>query len=750
MVSPILNDLPASIDLLRFEPYRNTLLGIIDDKETQTPLTIGIFAPWGAGKTSLMQMVFNDLGEKKRKPACHSVWFDAWKYDRDEILWRALVMRVLAVVRKIVEAKQEQANKENVQGKNGGKTDPLKELDDLEASLYHTVDREELGNLNINWHELLKGSLETAVHVGVALIPGLHIVQAVIDEAGKELGTKDTGHLLQAIERENTKIHIDHVNSIDKFQERFGWLIQNYVKPDGNLVVFIDDLDRCMPEKAISVLEAIKLFLDAPGCIFIIGIDQKVITHGIRVKYKDFLLGQREDMPIDGEQYLEKIIQLPFILPPIGPEVIAEYVKKLLPQPPDPRCIDVFAVGLASNPRRVKRAINVFLLLLKLIALKTNKEDAEIAIDPVRLAKLVAIQQSFPLLYDHFSRFNFGLKDMEQYFRDEILWENQNEIGAESNSATPRPVEPPALNFVTDKMTLKQILTMYPETGLGSEHVNFTDLTQEEIKGYFTLTSHFIPAGNTRDKQKQLFLPAMVRIPTGTVHKGTLSSDIDRIVREYQIAPAEVQSEIPQHDVDVQAFEMGKFPVTNLEYHAFIKDNPNYEPPFHWDNGEYPSGADDHPVVNVSYYDAEKYCKWLSEKTGEKYRLPTETEWERTARGDGQADFPFGDWDAKKCNTLESGIGHTSPMGQFSKAGDSPMKVMDLAGNVWEWTDDWFNPYPGNTTPDESYGERDKILRGGSFGDTRAKARCSSRSRLSPGARNKRVGFRCCKNVGAL
>ena len=123
-------------------------------------------------------------------------------------------------------------------------------------------------------------------------------------------------------------------------------------------MVFVDDLDRCLPDKAIQVLEALKLFLDVEGCIFVLGLDPEAIEDAVRTRYQG---------EVKARQYLEKIIQLPFILPPIEDEPMREYVKSLAPALPDPRCEEVFAQGLTPNPRQVKRTLNIFLLLSRLV-----------------------------------------------------------------------------------------------------------------------------------------------------------------------------------------------------------------------------------------------------------------------------------------------------------------------------------------------------------------------------------------------
>jgi formylglycine-generating enzyme required for sulfatase activity len=154
------------------------------------------------------------------------------------------------------------------------------------------------------------------------------------------------------------------------------------------------------------------------------------------------------------------------------------------------------------------------------------------------------------------------------------------------------------------------------------------------------------------------------------------------------------------------AYEIMKTPVTNRDYAAFVGATghavPDVDPAtwagyrlihpyastrrFAWSGGTYPQGRGDHPVVLVSHADAAAYAAWLSEQTGETWRLPTEAEWEKAARGTDGCIFPWGDdWDAHKLNSHDAGPFNTMPVGQFP-AGASPFGMLDAAGQVFEWT----------------------------------------------------------------
>lgn len=197
----------------------------------------------------------------------------------------------------------------------------------------------------------------------------------------------------------------------------------------------------------------------------------------------------------------------------------------------------------------------------------------------------------------------------------------------------------------------------------------------------------------------------------------------------------------PEHKRYIDAFYIDKYEVTNARYKAFV-NAANYQVPDHWINGKIPEGRAKHPVVFVNWFDADAFCKW------EGKRLPTEAEWEKAARGTDKRIFPWGDkFDKNMGNTPQYGKGNTMPVGSFEN-GKSPYGAYDMAGNVFEWTEDWFKPYPGNTHSDENYGERFKVVRGGSWYDcTSYKCGISSptynRIFFNQQTTNDAFGFRC-------
>ncbi|MBI5305492.1 MAG: SUMF1/EgtB/PvdO family nonheme iron enzyme [Chloroflexi bacterium] len=149
------------------------------------------------------------------------------------------------------------------------------------------------------------------------------------------------------------------------------------------------------------------------------------------------------------------------------------------------------------------------------------------------------------------------------------------------------------------------------------------------------------------------------------------------------------------------------------------------------------------PVVGVNWYEAEAYCNWLSAITKREFRLPQEMEWEKAARGVDGREYPWGEkFDSALCNTNESHIYTTTPVGLYP-GGVSPFGLFDASGNVWEWTGDWYQMYPGGNELDD-FGEKFRVVRGGSWLIVAGNARCAYRGRFVPVDFNGSVGFRLC------
>jgi formylglycine-generating enzyme required for sulfatase activity len=215
--------------------------------------------------------------------------------------------------------------------------------------------------------------------------------------------------------------------------------------------------------------------------------------------------------------------------------------------------------------------------------------------------------------------------------------------------------------------------------------------------------------------------------------------------------------------VTLEEYAIARYPVTNAEFERFIQDggyqtrdywtdagwkqkeSDGWSQPRYWEDKKWNDPSQ--PVVGVSWYEALAYCRWLSAKSGREYRLPSEAQWEKAARGTDGRRYPWGDdWDPDRCNNKENGPGRTTPVGQYPE-GDSPYGVGEMVGQVWEWCSSKYAPY--RYEPDDGRedleGDDSRILRGGSWYNSSpaGKCRCGSRYRRGPRGRSDDRGFRC-------
>jgi formylglycine-generating enzyme required for sulfatase activity len=203
------------------------------------------------------------------------------------------------------------------------------------------------------------------------------------------------------------------------------------------------------------------------------------------------------------------------------------------------------------------------------------------------------------------------------------------------------------------------------------------------------------------------------------------------------------EDEAPAHEVDLPAFEIDLFEVTNADFAKFVEatgyqtDAEKEARTKNWRSAA--EGKESHPVVFVSWNDAVAYCEWLGK------RLPSEAEWEKAARGTDGRIYPWGDeYDPSKANVKDTGLRGTAVVGSFG-AGASPFGVEDMAGNVWEWVADWYEAYPGSDFQSDYFGERFRVLRGGGWFETADFIRTTVRNANSETAASDDVGFRCAR-----
>ncbi|MCF8719753.1 formylglycine-generating enzyme family protein [Nitrospina gracilis] len=233
--------------------------------------------------------------------------------------------------------------------------------------------------------------------------------------------------------------------------------------------------------------------------------------------------------------------------------------------------------------------------------------------------------------------------------------------------------------------------------------------------------------------------PGMVHVPAGPFTMGSSEEDIQWAAKTFFSESLEYyRDETPAYTVQMAAFEIDQHEVTNAEYRKYLEAT-NRPAPKYLDNEKF--NAPNQPVAGVTWQEANDYCAW----TGK--RLPTEAEWEKAARGVDGRFYPWGnDPDPTRANArgMKDGHRYPAPVGTFPK-GASPYGALDMAGNVWEWTADWYRPYPGNLVKNDLYGNTFRVMRGGSWFSNMDLARSTVRGKLTPDQRQNYIGFRCAR-----
>jgi formylglycine-generating enzyme required for sulfatase activity len=269
------------------------------------------------------------------------------------------------------------------------------------------------------------------------------------------------------------------------------------------------------------------------------------------------------------------------------------------------------------------------------------------------------------------------------------------------------------------------------------------------------------------DPRIRVHNPNLMRVPGGEFTMGTASEaiggtssedvgqELDVVDQSQTNGPGEgaapmteqsrVRIETPAHTVEVAPFSIGKFPVTNHEFHAYVLTG-RARPRDYWDGSNVDPWIQNQPVRDVTWEEAVGYCDWLADETGLPFRLPTEEQWEKAARGTDARQYPWGDeFGFTFANVWEGCVAEPTPVGVYPD-GVSPYGVLDMAGNVSEWTASFIGKYPDSlgeeliTSQVEEFG-RYRVIRGGCWLDNQQQARCARRG--NPADRTApTIGFR--------
>lgn len=298
-----------------------------------TPMTIAVQGDWGSGKTSIMNMVKNDLADK-----VHPIWFNTWqfsKFNMDDKLSFSLLLTLADQLEKLLPESDTESKKN------------------------------------------LKAFVSTFAW---------KILSYSADAVGASRISEDASKMA---EKMMTPEQDTPFSGITDLKEHFQKTINLIAKDGKKIVIFIDDLDRLEPSRALDVLEVLKLFLDCEKCVYVLAIDYGVVTRGVKEKYGDDL---------QGKQFFDKIIQLPFYMP-VAHYNIEAYVKKALGTGLDGDTVKTYVELIRSsvgcNPRTMKRLFNAFELISMIYGNKGNDKQR------ILLFALLCLQLTYEEAYNH-------------------------------------------------------------------------------------------------------------------------------------------------------------------------------------------------------------------------------------------------------------------------------------------------------------------------------------------------------------
>lgn len=330
----IITDDISPSPILDFDKYRNTITKII--KESYPKFSIGIYGDWGSGKTTLMQSIYEQL-EKENKDKENPiilVWFNAWRYEREEHF-------TIIPLLKTIESKIIPVN---------------------------------------NKYKTLKQSFKEAGIFGLKI--SKDVISGIVGNYfGKEASNLTKDGISDFIDRVIPNLEkLDELEKITIYfegQEKIERQIKSLREKDRyfRIVVFVDDLDRCSPEKVIEVFESIKIFLGLDGFIYVLGLSQKKISQAIKKKYEF-------DKEEEGDHYLKKIIQIPISLPEWNDKDVTDLLNDFLEKNIiDPTYQDIIKnniplilTAVEFNPREVKRFLNNFIVAYEIFFFGNRKE----------------------------------------------------------------------------------------------------------------------------------------------------------------------------------------------------------------------------------------------------------------------------------------------------------------------------------------------------------------------------------------
>ena len=709
----------ADVDGIGYQNHVQVLVEMILSVESKGSFTIGVFGDWGQGKTSMLRQIKRTLDESTpegQDPAL-TVWFNPWQFAGEKHMIVPFFHTMVASLQAYSE--EEKPWSEPFRARLGSF---IKKLASVPIALAYGLEGEIKIPLflkaKFDFHRAIEESRRAEVEIEAEQ-------QAKVEKDEKEI-----------IETYET-LYYTLIERLRVFAEDFG----------AKVVVFVDDLDRCLPEKAIELLEGLKVLIDLPNFVFVIGVARQVIERGVRVRYKELYLGDKGDVPFLEHDYLDKIIQFPVTLPPPDEEklrtnITEHHLAQLKDASP---FMDMIHSALGNNPRSLKRFLNAVSFSGRLAELREEElkgerdteEDREL-FRPELLIKMSLIAFQFPDFYRL-----LGTSPRHLIRIQEIVWklEERETAAAEDQEKRYEGIEATGL-IELDRLRLLEPPNVARIAAVLRRETRVIDESEQPDQGF-------------EDEEEVTRYLCMIAPAVSSERKESgpeRSGDMDLWkVMEGRMVPIEGgqfimgDKETGQREVTVSSFQMDQYPVTQALYEQVMGENPSR------------FKGDDRPAERVSWLDAVTFCNRLSEKLGldnayeiegestkwnkqsKGFRLPTEAEWEYVSRAGSDEDRygPIDEiaWYRKNSEGTTQAVGQKAP---------NDFGLHDMFGNVWEWCWNRYGKYRKEPEIDPVGPEEggNRVMRGGSWIDVARYCRSAYRSSYPPGDRFNYVGFR--------
>jgi len=619
-------------DSLDFDTYAQVLAEAV--LETPSPFTVGIYGEWGKGKTSLLKFLMNEISLNKNKNHTINVFYDAWKFENDE--------------------------------------NPI------------------LGLLNIVERNIKKIRFEYDEDVILSILEYIKYIKNAVANISNEakIATLDLNN--ENIDEDIEK-HIVNQSTYFEIYELLKGLEKLLSNENYKIIIYLDNLDKCKPKNSIRILESVNLIFDLKGFSFVFAADRNILEERLESNIKN------------SKEYLDKLVQLPFNLPSFKGK-IEDLLDNLYSKNNSNLILEnsiknvIYSISSLNvlTPRLIIRLINRIKVCSKIY----DKLNPNTKIGRENILSLFAISCTLDELFREFHNILIKNDTFVKYLIASLQNENLDKESLSLNINILSTDKKSMLNTVENNF---HVLKMIFNTEQGKYWL--------ENKSHRVSTYEFLKSNNE--------IIENVQIDSIPMYKTDFLDNVILTEKETVINPKEFVK-IPN-----QEFEMSKYVITNKWFEEFILSG-GYNNSKYWNNiaanvwlmknkitslnekyekmvekeaeffkKKYKEDLlkenfnnDLQPVVYITYYEAEAFCKYLSNiDEVYDYKIPTKEQWEYVGKaGKENRVYPWGNnWNPNYCNNGTTQLNKTSEIGMFPQ-GNSKFGVSDLVGNVWVWT----------------------------------------------------------------